>query len=76
MNESPRTFQRLLVDRSACAGHGLCYSRAPELLDCDEQGDPVVVPDELAAEHLNAAEAVVQSCPEQALSVESRVFQE
>ncbi|QTI70892.1 ferredoxin [Gordonia polyisoprenivorans] len=59
----------LVVDRSACAGHGLCYGAAPELIDCDDQGDPIVPDRALTeAEVVQAAEAV-GLCPERALTL-------
>ncbi|MGW0040891.1 ferredoxin [Rhodococcus sp. NPDC003348] len=66
------TGLRLNVDRSACAGHGLCYGGYPEVLDCDDQGDPVILRDPLdTAAEIDAARAAVQVCPERALTVES-----
>ncbi|MGW5383104.1 ferredoxin [Nocardia sp. NPDC003963] len=70
-NDMGATGRRITVDRSACAGHGLCYGRAPELVDCDDQGDPIVLRSELDADQLIAAESIVRSCPEHALSVEA-----
>lgn len=64
------TGRRLVVDRSACAGHGLCYGKAPSILDCDDQGDPVIMVHDLDAEQLSAADIVVRACPEHALHVE------
>jgi ferredoxin len=29
---------RLELDRDRCTGHGRCYSLAPDLFDCDEEG--------------------------------------
>lgn len=62
--------QHLRVDRAACAGHGLCYGAAPELLDCDDQGDPVVVTDPVPQERVGEARQVVDMCPERALALE------
>ncbi|MCX4098452.1 ferredoxin [Nocardia sp. alder85J] len=60
---------RLVVDRNACAGHGLCYATAPDLLGPDDQGDPVVLADPLPADRLDAGQTVVTVCPERALSL-------
>jgi ferredoxin len=60
----------LKVDRRACAGHGLCYGTAPDLLDCDEVGDPVVPAGPVPSELLGQAEQIVQMCPERALAIE------
>lgn len=60
---------RLHVDRQACAGHGLCYGVAPELLDSDEQGDPMITVDPVPDELESIAQEAVRSCPERALTV-------
>lgn len=62
--------QHLTVDRTACAGHGLCYGAAPELLDCDDQGDPVVLADPVPVSRVGEARKVVDMCPERALALE------
>ncbi|MWA07576.1 ferredoxin [Actinomadura sp. LD22] len=62
----------LTIDRSACAGHGLCYGTAPELMDCDDQGDPVVITGPLTATSLERARHLVDICPERALSLKPR----
>lgn len=58
----------LQVDRTACAGHGLCYGNAPELIDSDDQGDPVVLLDPIPPEQHDRLRRVVNMCPERALS--------
>ena len=62
--------QHLVVDRGACAGHGLCYGAAPDLVDCDEQGDPVVLADPVPEAQAGAARQVVDMCPERALTLD------
>lgn len=63
---------RLAVDRAACAGHGLCYGGSPDVLDSDDQGDPVVLHDPLETDaEIDSARAAVLVCPERALTVES-----
>ncbi len=59
----------LTVDREACAGHGLCYGAAPDLIDCDEQGDPIVPERILTGDELTQALEAVSLCPERALSL-------
>jgi ferredoxin len=60
----------LIVDRGACAGHGLCYGAAPEILDCDDQGDPVITVDPLPEELVGRAREVIELCPERALTLD------
>ena len=59
----------LTVDRGACAGHGLCYGAAPELVDCDDQGDPIVLVEPVPPAMVDRAEHVVRICPERALAL-------
>ena len=62
--------RHLVVDRGVCAGHGLCYGAAPEVVDCDDQGDPVVTADPIPDSRLGQARHVVDLCPERALTLE------
>lgn len=59
----------LRVDRTACAGHGLCYGHAPDIVDSDDQGYPVVLVDTIPDGEVANAHAIVAMCPERALSV-------
>ncbi|MBH0776683.1 ferredoxin [Nocardia bovistercoris] len=60
---------RLVVDRAACAGHGMCYGIAPSLVEPDEQGDPVVLIDPISPAQWDDAHTAVSVCPERALSL-------
>jgi ferredoxin len=60
------------VDLNRCVGHGKCYLVAPELMQpFDDEGhaefigDPIDPSDEKAS---RKADAIVASCPEEALS--------
>ncbi|MBM7367403.1 ferredoxin [Gordonia hydrophobica] len=61
--------QMLSVDRAACAGHGMCYGTAPDLIDCDDQGDPVLPERPLTDDEVAAARDAVAACPERALTL-------
>ena len=62
---------RIIADSSLCSGQGMCYSRAPELLDCDDEGfvtirdKALAVPSELES----LARDVALNCPEGALRI-------
>jgi ferredoxin len=72
MNPNGTSAVRLAVDRTACAGHGLCYGGSPDVLDCDDQGDPVILRDPLGTDaEVESARSAALACPERALSVES-----
>jgi ferredoxin len=70
MIDTGQEATHLVVDRSACAGHGLCYSASPGLLESDDQGNPVILRDPLTPDDIGAADAAVIVCPERALTVE------
>ena len=65
------TTLRILIDPALCSGHGRCYSTAPDVYSCDDEGFPVSrgevidVPAGLA----NDAMRGVHSCPEGAIRV-------
>jgi ferredoxin len=62
---------RITVDADRCTGHGRCYTLAPDLLDCDDEGfvtlrgQTMAVPDD----QLTAARDAVAGCPEQAVEL-------
>jgi ferredoxin len=62
---------RLVVDAVKCAGHGRCYTVAPDLLQPDDEGfvtargSVIDVPATL----ITAARTAAESCPELAISI-------
>lgn len=62
--------QKLVIDLDQCTGHGRCYSLAPQLVDADDEGSPVLVRETLDSDDdLAAAQKIVASCPEQAITL-------
>jgi ferredoxin len=61
--------ETLKVDSEKCAGHGRCYTLAPDLFDSDEYGYPVVLSDVVPAERATEAAEAVRNCPERAISL-------
>ena len=61
---------KVVLDRSACTGHGRCYALGPDVFEADDDGYGVVrvavVPPELEAQ----ARAAEQNCPERAITIE------
>jgi ferredoxin len=60
---------RLGVDWSACDGQGLCAVWAPELVQRDEWGYPVVAPGPVPAALLSVVRDAVSACPRLALAL-------
>ena len=71
--ESGRTqthaVAELTIDRELCQGHGRCYSLAPELFDCDDDGDGHVIKQWLSADDITSARTAMMACPERAIFV-------
>lgn len=60
----------LRVDWPACRARGICHELAPEVIDLDPWGYPIVTGSDsgrIAEEHLQAARDAVAGCPRQAL---------
>jgi ferredoxin len=63
-------FVKIVLDADRCTGHGRCYSLAPELFDCDEEGHSVVIAPEVPAGLEAQARVAVDNCPEGCISLE------
>ena len=62
---------RLLVDRIACTGHGLCAELFPEHFALDEWGYPIQSPEPVRRDHLAHARRATAACPALALRLEA-----
>jgi ferredoxin len=66
-----RNLMRIAVHADRCTGHGRCYTLAPDLLDCDDEGFVTLrgrtmdLPDG----RVIAARDAVDGCPEQAVEL-------
>jgi ferredoxin len=60
---------RLRVDWAACDGHGLCAVWAPEVIQRDEWGYPVVTPGPVPPAAMEHAREAVACCPLLALKL-------
>lgn len=61
---------RISIDRSLCAGHGRCYSLAPEVFGYDEEGFSVPKLETITPELEAAARRGAGGCPERAIGVD------
>ena len=62
-----RSELQLLIDRTACTGHGVCAELLPELLDLDEWGYPMVPSGPVPPSLEKHARRAVNGCPVLAL---------
>lgn len=60
---------RVSIDRSLCAGHGRCFSIAPEVFGDDEEGFGLPLVEKVPAGLADAARRAAAGCPERAISV-------
>lgn len=63
---------RVVIDRSKCVGHGRCYSLAPDVYTCDDEGFVELVDGDTVTtlELVKQARTGAVNCPERALSIE------
>jgi ferredoxin len=62
---------RLVIDRIACTGHGLCAELFPEQLALDEWGYPIQAQGPISGGHLGHARRAVAACPVLALRLDA-----
>ena len=60
---------RIVVDRDKCTGLGMCEGEAPDLFEVHDDGTLTVLDDKPTEEQRAEAEAAVESCPTEALSI-------
>jgi ferredoxin len=62
---------KIRIDAEACTGHGRCYSLAPAVFDCDDEGFGQVIDEDVTLDQEADARRAVASCPERAISLEA-----
>jgi ferredoxin len=60
---------RIVVDYVKCTGLGMCEAEAPDLFEVQDDGSLTVLKDVPSDDQLAAAQAAVDSCPTEALSL-------
>jgi ferredoxin len=61
---------RVSINRSLCSGHGRCFSLAPEVFDCDDEGFSVIRAEAITPDLEPAAQRGAGGCPEQAITID------
>lgn len=62
---------KIIVDFDKCTGLGICESLAPEFFEVNDDGDLVVLKDEVTDSDLQAIEEAVAGCPTEALFLQT-----
>jgi ferredoxin len=58
---------KIILDRDKCTGLGICESLAPEVFEVNDDGDLVMLTDEVPDGLLEDVEAAIAGCPTEAL---------
>ncbi len=66
--------QKLRIDWILCDGYSLCSPEAPEVIDLDEWGYPIIRPGVIAEHELKDVKRAVGACPMSALSLVPQDF--
>ncbi|GAA0629754.1 MULTISPECIES: ferredoxin [Sporichthya] len=60
---------RIVVDYNKCTGLGMCEAEAPDLFEVQDDGSLKVLNDTPGSDELAAAQAAVDACPTEALTL-------
>ncbi|MGW0036988.1 ferredoxin [Gordonia sp. NPDC003376] len=60
---------KVTVDFTKCTGLGICESLAPEFFEVDDDGDLVLLREDIDPDQLQAVEEAVAGCPTEALRI-------
>ena len=61
---------RVVLDRAKCTGIGICEALAPEFFEVNDDGDLVVLRDDVPISAEADVVAAAEGCPTQALLIE------
>jgi ferredoxin len=65
-----RVFMKVAVDFNKCTGLGICESMAPDLFEVNDDGQLVLLKEDVTADELQSVEEAVAGCPTEALRIE------
>ncbi|WP_183093185.1 ferredoxin [Nocardioides stalactiti] len=61
---------KCVVDFEKCTGLGICESLAPEFFEVNDDGDLLLLKEDITDAELQEVEEAVAGCPTEALSIE------
>jgi ferredoxin len=65
-----RVFVKVAVDFNKCTGLGICESLAPDLFEVNDEGELVLLKEDITDDELQSVEEAVAGCPTEALRIE------
>ena len=69
---TPAPELRLRIDASACDGIGVCAHLAPDLVELDRWGYPILAARDLTSAEAASGRRAIRGCPRSALWLEDR----
>jgi ferredoxin len=60
---------KIVIDRAQCAGLGICEGQTPDTFELDENGEVVILNENVNPDRLDEIRDTVASCPTRALSL-------
>lgn len=60
---------KIHLNEARCEGYGFCAEKAPDLVSLDDEGDLIVLRENVEDSRLDAAQQAVRVCPVAALSL-------
>jgi ferredoxin len=61
---------KVTVDFVKCTGLGICESMAPDIFEVNDDGQLVLLKEDITDDELQAVEEAVAGCPTEALRIE------
>jgi len=61
---------KVIVDFAKCTGLGICESMAPDFFEVNDEGELVLLKDDVTDDELQSVEEAVAGCPTEALRIE------
>ena len=61
---------KVVVDFEKCTGLGICESLAPEFFEVNEEGNLLLLKEDIGDDELQAVAEAVAGCPTEALRIE------
>ena len=60
---------KVVLDRGKCTGLGICEAIAPDVFEVDDDGDLVLLTEQIDADQLESVRSAVKGCPTEALKL-------